>query len=173
MAGLDPVSPGSNAPEHRAKCAGRAKDVLRVSLEPVEGAILAESAGDTLMEDEAGEESAVKTKRQPLKPSADEVAAHEAGGHYPYRDWCRACVGGAGRVDPHKTQTEEQNAIPVAAMDYGFFTDGESEELSSAQALGAEVPKGATPFLVVKCKPSMVIMSAPVRCKGIEDQVSR
>ena len=48
-----------------------------------------------MVEDQAGEENALKTKRQPRRPSEQEVAAHEAGGHDPYRDWCRACVGGA------------------------------------------------------------------------------
>ena len=32
------------------------------------------------------------------EPSDQGIATHEACGHYPYRDWCRACVGGAGAV---------------------------------------------------------------------------
>ena len=31
------------------------------------------------------------------EPSDEEMVTHEACGRYPYRDWCRACVGGAGR----------------------------------------------------------------------------
>ena len=59
------------------------------------------------VEDQAGKENALKTKRQPRRPSEQEIAAHEAGGHYPYRDWCRACVGGAGRSDAHKRYSNE------------------------------------------------------------------
>ena len=45
-------------------------------------------------------------------------------------------------------------------MDYGFFTDGDDGEHN----------KGATPFLVVKVKPSLMIWNTPVQCKGVEDQ---
>ena len=125
------------------------------SLEP-----LAETDGDeTLMDnrddDEARETSAVRSKIQPMKPSDQEIATREACGHYPYRDWCRACVGRTGRADAHKRRQEEQNSLPVASMDYGFFTDG-----------------GATPFLVVRGKPSMTIWNVPVQCKGVEDQAA-
>ena len=60
-----------------------------------------------------------------------------------------------GRADAHKRRQEEQNSLPVASMDYGFFTDG-----------------GATPFLVVRGKPSMTIWNVPVQCKGVEDQAA-
>ena len=83
-------------------------------------------------DDDAGGISAVKSKIQPMKPSDQEIATHEACVHYPYRDWCRACVGGAGRSDARKR--------PMASMDYGFFTDGDDGEHT----------KGANPFLVVE-----------------------
>ena len=67
-------------------------------------------------DDDAGETGAVKPKIQPMKPSDQDVAAHEACGHYPYRDWCRACVGGAGRSDARKRLREEQNSPPVASI---------------------------------------------------------
>ena len=56
------------------------------SLEP-----LTERDGDETMmdnhgDDNADETSAVKTKLQPMKPSDQEIAAHEACGHYPYRE---------------------------------------------------------------------------------------
>ena len=54
-----------------------------------------------------------------MKASDQEIASHEACGHYPYRDWCRACVGGTGRSDAHRRRHEEQNSLPVASMDYG------------------------------------------------------
>ena len=57
-------------------------------LEPV-----TETDGDETMIDnlgDAGETSAVQSKIQPMKPSDQEIVTHEACGHYPYRDWCRA-----------------------------------------------------------------------------------
>ena len=99
--------------------------------------------------DDAGEKSAVRSKIQPIKPSNQEIASHEACGHCPYRDWCRACVGGTGLSDAHKRRHEEQNGLLVASMEYGFFIDGHTRR--------------TTPFLVVKVKPSMMIWSMPVQ----------
>ena len=125
-----------------------------------------------MVEDQVGEENALKTKRQPRRPSEQEFAAHEAGGHYPCRDWCRACVGGAGRSDAHKRHSDEQNEIPVAAMHHAFFCDEYEERLSESETQSTEIPKGATPFLVIRVKPCMMTWSFPVRCKGLEDQTA-
>ena len=76
---------------------------------------------DNLGDDDAGETGAVKSSILPMKPSDQKIATCEACCHNPYRDWCRACVGGAGRSDAHKRQREEQNRLPVASMDYGFL----------------------------------------------------
>ena len=56
----------------------------------------------------------------------------------------------------------KNNGLLVASMEYGFFTDRDD---------GAHT-KGSTPFLVVKVKPSMMIRSMPVQCKGVEDQAT-
>ena len=60
-------------------------------------------------------------QRSQIKHSASEavgseILSHEACGHYPYRDICRACVGGAWRSDAHKRRQKDQHAIPVASM---------------------------------------------------------
>ena len=94
------------------------------SLEPLTETDREEMIADNLDDDDAGETSAVKSKIQQVKPSDQEIATHDACGYYPYRDWCRACVGGTGRSDAHKRRREEQDRLPVASMDHGFFTDG-------------------------------------------------
>ena len=128
------------------------------SLEP-----LTETDGDeTMMDNPGNDDAGVKSKIQPMKPSEQEIATPEACGHYPYRDWCRACVGGTGRSDAHKRQHEEQNSLLAARMVCGFFTDGDFGEHT----------RGATPFLVVEVKPSMMIWSMLVQCKGVEDQAA-
>ena len=97
-----------------------------------------------------------------MKPSDQDIGDHEACGHQPYRVWCRACVGGTGRSDARKRRHEEQNRLPVASMDYRFFSDGDDGEHT----------KGSAPFWVVKVKPSMMIWSTLVQCKGVEDQAA-
>ena len=93
-------------------------------------------------DDDAGEANAVR-QRQSLNPSDQEIATHEACAHYPYRDWCRACIAGVGWSDAHKRQGKEQNGILVASMDDGFFTDGQEQTTRD----DGDVTKGATPFL--------------------------
>ena len=134
------------------------------SLEP-----LTETDGDETMmdnpgDDDAGETSAVQSTIQPMKPSDQEIATHEACGHCPHRDWSCACVGGAGRSDAHKRRHEEQNGLHVASMDYGFFTDAQEPTTPEGDS---DITKGATPFLVVNVKPSMVIWSMLVQCEGV------
>ena len=116
-------------------------------------------------DDVAGETSAVKSKIQPMKPSGQDIVTHEACGHCPYRDWFRACVGGAGRSDAHKRQREEQSGLLVATMVCGFFTDGQEPTPIG----NIDITHGATPLLVVKVMPSMMIWSMHVQCKGMED----
>ena len=53
-------------------------------------------------------------------------------------------------------------------MDHGFFTDG--QEPTSRD--DGENTKGTTPLSVATVKPSMMIWSMPVQCKGVEDQAA-
>ena len=88
-----------------------------------------------------------------MKPS-DQAAKHVV--------TCRACVGSTGLSDAHRRRHEKQNSLLVASMDYGFFTDGDDGEHT----------RRATPFLVVKVKPNMMIWSMLVQCKGVEAQAT-
>ena len=65
-----------------------------------------------------------------MKPSDQETATHDVCGHFPYRDWCRACVEGTRRSDAHKRRHEEPKSLLVASMDYGYCTDGDDGEHS-------------------------------------------
>ena len=67
------------------------------------------------------EASAVKPIRAPRDPTLEEIEAHKAGGHVPYRSWCRACVAGRGRSEPHRSVSHKEDAVPTIALDYGFF----------------------------------------------------
>ena len=90
-------------------------------------------------DDDAGETSTVKPKIQPMKPSDQEIATREACGHYPYREWCLACVGGAGQSDARKRQRKEQNSFHVASMHSMVSSLMDRNQRR-------ENTKGATPF---------------------------
>ena len=92
-----------------------------------------------MVEDQAGEENALKTKRQPRRPSEQEIAAHEAEGHYPYRDWCRACVSGAGRSDAHKRYGDDK--MLVVRKSAGFLTT-ERCMMSCLRCVTSRIPMG-------------------------------
>ena len=90
--------------------------------------------------------------------------SHEACANYPSRDWCRAC-GGAGQSDAHTRQREEQNGLFVASMDFGSSL----MDRNQYRKVAASSPREPLRFLVVKVKPSMMIWSMLVQCKGVED----
>ena len=79
---------------------------------------------DFPVDDSLGESAPIKARRQPAKPSPEEVRLHETS-HYPYRDWCRHCVAGCGRRHAHKTTegNTTDESIATIAMDYAFFCD--------------------------------------------------
>ena len=57
--------------------------------------------------------------------------------------------------------SEKNTTVFLASMDLGFFTDGQEPTPKG----DSEITKGATPFLVVKVKPSIMIWNMPVPFK--------
>ena len=83
------------------------------------------------------EEAQAKTLKQPLRPSAEEVAAHELT-HLTYAPWCGDCVTGRGHEDAHRPAEGRIDAVqPVIALDY-FFLGGERHK-------GKDKVTGSTP----------------------------
>ena len=80
-------------------------------------------------------------------------------------DVVRVLVAPGGLMPTIDDKKEEQHAIPVARMDHGFFTDGQEQNMRGET-------KGATPFMVVKVKPSVMIWIMLVQCKCVEDQAA-
>ena len=67
---------------------------------------------------ENSEESRMKVLPVPMVPPPEEMKQHGID-HTPYRSWCRACVAGGGRADPHrKQQAEAPRSIPTVSCDY-------------------------------------------------------
>ena len=61
----------------------------------------------------------------PPKPGLDVQHAHEAS-HTPFASWCKDCVKGRAREDPHRkidrSNELKDNEIPVVQIDFAFFT---------------------------------------------------
>ena len=86
---------------------------------------------ERLGEEEEDDAEKPKTREMPKGPTKKERQVHEAT-HLPFRSWCRHCVRGRGRNNPHKKQgegTEEVKdmRIPRIHMDY-FFMSQEEEK---------------------------------------------
>ena len=59
-----------------------------------------------------------KKARTPKRPTPEEIEWHEITNHAQYRSWCKHCVVGRARDDPHhdKPKTEERG-VPIISLD--------------------------------------------------------
>ena len=103
---------------------------------------------------ENAEPANLRAMRAPRSPTQQEVDDHQAAGHTPYRNWCRACVAGAGRRDRHEKQRRaEERAVPTISVDFAF--------------LGGKGPDGTghandLPILVTRCDADRWISVDPI-----------
>ena len=76
-------------------------------------------SSDSDMQD--NEEAPVARARKPLPgPTVEELDKHELT-HIVFRSWCRHCVSGRAREDPHHIATHE-GWTPKVMLDWMFFT---------------------------------------------------
>ena len=110
-------------------------------------------------EDESVEEVInARPLRAPEAPTAAEKEEHEANGHAQFRNWCRACLAGAGRQDQHRAVPDkEDHAFPALHIDYGFM--GEKDDVE-------ELDARCMPILCVKCDKDKWSHSHAVPHKG-------
>ena len=107
---------------------GAAAGDAAVSQEPSASAssrlAVALSQGHGSNSDEAGEVAPLRAKMRPIAPSRHEILMHETT-HYPYRLWCRWCVGSMGRRDAHKSVSSggRDLGLRTLSVDYGFLND--------------------------------------------------
>ena len=81
----------------------------------------------------------LRVARDPKLPSLDDVESHRCS-HIPFRDWCRHCVLGRGRGDPHLRTGD--SSIPVVGCDY-FFVEG--DKIKKRKELATRRMKTAKP----------------------------
>ena len=128
----------------------------------------AESSGSLwgieLEEDEVEEAQPNKRITAPDTPTKEEVEAHRANGHIPYRSWCPHCVEGFGREWPHKSGCSSRT-MPLISCDYlyitptGVFARDEVSEDDRAAALCV---------LVAHCGSSKSMFAHAVPRKGAD-----
>jgi len=122
--------------------------------------------------DEEEEQTVGRALKAPQRPSVDEVDAHEASGHLPFRNWCRACIVGRGREDPSTDKKKVRIAgveVPVISMDYGYLGDRPARGPGGA----AVVDPMLMPILAVKDQQSKAVLSVPCEAKGLSNNVAK
>ena len=95
----------------------------------------------------------------PDGPSIHEREEHELT-HIPFRSWCRACVRGRAKAQPHFAhQEKESETVSTFSVDYGYFgTPGGAEP----------VPGKDMPILIAFDRKSKAIFAHPVPHKGLK-----
>ena len=96
---------------------------------------------DAEMQQEAAEEPPRMLRDRPQGPTRLEREEHERA-HEPYRAWCRACVAGRGRADPHHLRDESEKGLPIFGVDYGYLWNRAEE---AAGDLGEVAPDEGDP----------------------------
>ena len=127
--------------------------------------------------EEEQDDEPLKVARDPQLPSQEDVECHRCC-HIPFRSWCRWCVMGRGRGDPHLSSAGSN--IPIVGLDYFFIDDdavkrrdeldyernaeGEAA-LEAARASGALIK-----CLVVRCKASKCLWAYVIPRKGADEE---
>ena len=101
------------------------------------------------------QEPTVRARPTPATATLAQRRDHEAGAHAVYRNWCRACVAGRGRNDPHLMDPPSEHAVPTLAIDYTYLT-----------RRPAEGEEGGMPILVSNCSATGKLSGHVVPSKG-------
>jgi hypothetical protein len=130
------------------------------------------------IQDEEAEQDAepLRVAKDPKLPSQQDVEDHRCS-HIPFREWCRHCVLGRGRGDPHLRTAGPM--IPIVGLDY-FFIEGDKvktrqeldygedaageAELEAARASGTLIK-----CLVVRCAATKNVFGHVVPCNGADE----
>ena len=70
-----------------------------------------------------------RIRQSPKKPSWRLITEHMKT-HVPFRNWCKYCVAGRGRNDPHMQgkAKEHDSEVQLVAMDYCYMIDDPVDE---------------------------------------------
>ena len=104
---------------------GNGDDVLETAIfiAPVEDVGNVEDEVVEIEDDYLEEETQpIRMANDPKQPTVQEYEAHRCT-HQPYRSWCKWCVQGRCRGQPHKP-SQTGSTTPRICMDYFFITQG-------------------------------------------------
>jgi len=91
-----------------------------------------------------------------IRPSQDEVDEHERT-HMPFRSWCKHCVFGKAKNDPHRKHAAQDATVPCISIDYMYMHEGRDREPSDQDVL---------PIIVMKDRMSKGVFAFVVPKKG-------
>ncbi len=90
---------------------------------------------ENLLAPEVGQRASGSVARlvpQLVVPTEEAQMKHVASCHVPYASWCKYCVVGRAKDDPHKRQVPRTSTLPVIEMDYVFLTEKDQGTLTVA-----------------------------------------
>ena len=83
------------------------------------------------VEDANEESTEPKIMRAPRMPSREEVESHMAT-HVPFRSWCKRCVRGKSKGNPHHRQKSSARDMPTVVCDYMYMHESQGAEEEKA-----------------------------------------
>ena len=136
----------------------------------------AEGEEEITIEEEQDEEP-LKIARDPQLPSRADVECHRCC-HIPFRDWCRWCVMGRGRGDPHLASAG--SSMPIVGLDY-FFIEGdaiknrdeldyEKDETGEAALDAARESGTLIKCLIIRCNTTKCLFGHVIPRKGADEE---
>ena len=116
------------------------------------------SSADPLGSAESREQAAERSRGIGcgIRPPQNEIDEHERT-HIPFRSWCKHCVFGKAKNDPHRTRDSVDHQVPCISIDYMYMLEGEDRESSELESL---------PIVVMKDRMSKAVFAFVVPKKG-------
>ena len=93
-----------------------------VAVSPSENVVVEDAVAPDLRIEESAEASEARGIKVSNKPTPEEVAAHELN-HLPFRSWCKHCVFGRAKNDPHLSKTREPSEKARIHWDYAYLKE--------------------------------------------------
>ena len=126
---------------------------------------------DAEMQQEVAEEPPRMLRDRPVGPTRLEREEHERA-HEPYRAWCRACVAGRGRADPHHLRDESEKGLPIFGVDYGYMWNraeeaaGDFGEVAPDEGDPPDGVRTSSPLLGGRCSRDGYVFAHLLQNKG-------
>ena len=109
-----------------------------------------------------GEAQRIEGIKIPHAPTEKEIREHEDNMHLPFRDWCKHCVFGRGKSDPHRKQESRVGSKPRLIWDYMYLTERGKDKGFRPDVVTGE----GLPIVVMKDSKSKAILAYAVPNKG-------